>query len=414
MTGADLEPLSVEYAYDAFDSLIGRKVFLSGSSTASESQHFIYDRTQVVLALDDAGDVENRYLWGPAVDQLLAQEDGYGTVEWALSDHLGTPRDWVNSSGTVVDHAEYDSFGRRLDTATIDAAFEWTGRYRDPLTGLQYNNARWYNPDIQRWMSEDIIWDGANKYAYVGNEPTGWIDPDGLQRRRPGGQSSHPWAGPSGSSYGTHGGIGGFGNSGGVYGSYGAYGGAVSYGAHGGMFMGPGATGSSPVPGAISAIASLACEPYDLFLTGQEIVNDPWNLWSYAGIGPLPSLVGKVGKQIGRHGDEIADVLGESHGIIRDRGRRLGQKQGREFRTDQLEICEYDTNYPSHVRGWLKNERRRIGQGRASGPRTPPGYELAHGRTTPAREGFDYSNSRLQGIDLNRLEEEIRRQYRRP
>jgi hypothetical protein len=34
---------------------------------------------------------------------------------------------------------------------------------------------------------------------------------------------------------------------------------------------------------------------------------------------------------------------------------------------------------------------------------------LAHGRATPARVGFDYSNSRLQGIDLNRLEEFIRR-----
>jgi RHS repeat-associated protein len=80
-----------------------------------------------------------------------------------------------------VDHVEYNSFGKRIDTTVaVDAAFGWTGRYRDPLTGLQYNNARWYDPTIDRWLSEDIIWDGWNKYAYVGNMPTMYIDPSGL------------------------------------------------------------------------------------------------------------------------------------------------------------------------------------------------------------------------------------------
>ena len=48
-------------------------------------------------------------------------------------------RDWVDSSGTVVNHAGYDSIGNRLN-----AVFGWTGRYRDPLTGLQWNWHRWY------------------------------------------------------------------------------------------------------------------------------------------------------------------------------------------------------------------------------------------------------------------------------
>jgi hypothetical protein len=45
---------------------------------------------------------------------------------------------------------------------------------------------------------------------------------------------------------------------------------------------------------------------------------------------------------------------------------------------------------------------------------TPPGYVQAHGRETPAREGFDYTNSQLQGEDLNMLEERVRRRARRP
>ena len=111
---------------------------------------------------------------------------------WPLTDHLGTVRDWLNNSATNVDHVEYDSFGKRLDTPAIDAAFGWTGRYRDSLTGLQYNNARWYDPAIGRWLSEDFIWDGTNKYSYVGNMPTAYVDPSGLETTAPtaGGQQN--------------------------------------------------------------------------------------------------------------------------------------------------------------------------------------------------------------------------------
>lgn len=48
----------------------------------------------------DADDLSNRYLWGPVVDQLLADEqidwtnnEANGEVLWALTDHLGTVRD---------------------------------------------------------------------------------------------------------------------------------------------------------------------------------------------------------------------------------------------------------------------------------------------------------------------------------
>jgi RHS repeat-associated protein len=196
-TSAHAETSRVELSYDGNDKLIGRKVFLNGSVTPSEQQVFIYENGQIVLEFDKTGggaletaDLARRYLWGPTVDQLLADEDvnsltdaELNQVRWPLTDHLGTPRDWISSSGALLDHAEYDSFGRRMDTDAIDAAFEWTARYGDPLTGLQYNDGRWYNPAIQRWMSEDPIGfaggDG-NLGRYVGNSPTLFVDPSGL------------------------------------------------------------------------------------------------------------------------------------------------------------------------------------------------------------------------------------------
>ncbi len=181
----------VVYAYDAFDRLIGRQVFEGTSSTASVSQHFIYDGMQIVETLSDNGDVQNRYLWGPEVDQLLAQEDSSGNVLWALGDNLNTVRDYVSYNSTsdettVVDHAQYDAFGNRLNTASVEAAFGWTGRYRDSVTGLQYNTERWLDTTTGRWLSQDPIGfrgDISNLYRYVGNSTTNWIDPSGLIAR---------------------------------------------------------------------------------------------------------------------------------------------------------------------------------------------------------------------------------------
>jgi RHS repeat-associated protein len=116
-----------------------------------------------------------------------------------------------------------------------------------------------------------------------------------------------------------------------------------------------------------------------------------------------------------RYADDLLDTLDEFRRYgVRDVGSDLGQQQGRQFRTDQLELLEFDPNTPSHIRGWLADQRRRIEQGKRVEPLTPPGYELSHGRTTPAREGYDYSNSRLQEIGLNQLEESVRRSQGRP
>jgi RHS repeat-associated protein len=115
---------------------------------------------------------------------------------WYLTDHLGTVRDVAAYSGgvtTIANHIAFDSFGRRAsetDTALGDFDLGFTGKWLDRATGLQWNQNRWYNPSIQRWMSEDPIgFEGgdANLSRYVGNEATKYVDPSGLS----------PWKGIS-------------------------------------------------------------------------------------------------------------------------------------------------------------------------------------------------------------------------
>src|SRR5690606_6483857 len=94
---------------------------LSNSSDESAT-HFVYHNNDVLLEFaDDDGLVgpnpetlSQRYLHGPAVDQVLAQDDGAGNVLWHLDDHLRTTIGLVDNDGTLVQQLSYDSFGNLL------------------------------------------------------------------------------------------------------------------------------------------------------------------------------------------------------------------------------------------------------------------------------------------------------------
>jgi len=51
----------------------------------------------------------------------------------------------------------------------------------DEATGLYYFNARWYDPQMGRFTTEDPIRDGMNWFAYVNKNPLGFVDPSGLR-----------------------------------------------------------------------------------------------------------------------------------------------------------------------------------------------------------------------------------------
>jgi len=58
----------------------------------------------------------------------------------------------------------------------------YTGREGDPETGLYYYRARYYDPKVGRFISEDPIRfaGGVNFYSYVTNNPVALADPLGL------------------------------------------------------------------------------------------------------------------------------------------------------------------------------------------------------------------------------------------
>ncbi len=86
---------------------------------------------------------------------------------------------------------EYDSFGNMKHHGhKIKQPYAYTGREWDRETRLYYYNARYYDPQMGRFLEIDPIGFAGgdiNLYAYVGNNPVNLTDPLGLYTM-PGGE----------------------------------------------------------------------------------------------------------------------------------------------------------------------------------------------------------------------------------
>ena len=61
-----------------------------------------------------------------------------------------------------------------------DSSLSFSGEI-DATTGLYYFNARWYDAETGRFISEDPARDQSNWYIYVSNNPLKFIDPTGMR-----------------------------------------------------------------------------------------------------------------------------------------------------------------------------------------------------------------------------------------
>ncbi len=201
--GAGLTTKEVEYTYDVFGQRLIKSIDNNGNGTVDQTHKYINDGLRpergnagdhIVLAFDGNNTLTNRYLYGPLVDQILADEQvnliaGTSTVLWPLTDHLGSVRDLVSYNpaiGTTTNeqHIVYDAFGNVISTTTgVVHIFGFTAREIDVESDEQYNRGRYYDVWIAAWISIDPMGFAAgdpNLYRYVGNDSVNVTDPSGL------------------------------------------------------------------------------------------------------------------------------------------------------------------------------------------------------------------------------------------
>jgi RHS repeat-associated protein len=169
-----------KFTFDVEGRRIGKNT-LSGGQTWT-----LYDRGNPYADFNSSGTLTYRYLYGNGLDSLLARFDGTNTV-WYLTDKLGSVRQMVGSTGTVLDQLTYDSFGNLLAESSPSNGdrFKFTGREYDSEIRQYYYRARPYASTIGRFVSQDLLGftpGDTNLYRYVQNKPTGAKDPSGLWR----------------------------------------------------------------------------------------------------------------------------------------------------------------------------------------------------------------------------------------
>jgi len=85
----------------------------------------------------------------------LAQYNG-SAWNYYLPDRLGSVRQVVDPTGTVLLAQSFDPFGNVLQqTGSGQSAFGYTGEQTDP-TGLVFLRARYYNPAVGRFLTAEI------------------------------------------------------------------------------------------------------------------------------------------------------------------------------------------------------------------------------------------------------------------
>ncbi len=98
----------------------------------------------------------------------------------------------TDAAGTVTESYTYDEYGRPLSSSFVGNRYFFTGREYDKETGLYYYRARYYDPAMGRFLTQDPIGyaGGMNLYGYCGNNPVNFVDPWGLYEVGPGGMGN--------------------------------------------------------------------------------------------------------------------------------------------------------------------------------------------------------------------------------
>ena len=158
---------------------------LLSETTGDETIRYYYDSDETIIEIGyQKGSEEEKY--------YFFARNGFGDVI-AL---------YRSSDSALIGTYEYDAWGRIISVTEAQEGidtdgiltknpFRYRGYYYDAETGFYYLNARYYDPEIRRFISADdqiagigesVI--GYNLFAYCNNNPVGYADYDGHMSSR--------------------------------------------------------------------------------------------------------------------------------------------------------------------------------------------------------------------------------------
>ncbi|MGF6366592.1 RHS repeat-associated protein [Aequitasia blattaphilus] len=128
------------------------------------------------------GEEHTSFTWDFQVVSGRKKEESF----FYFQDDLGSPIHLLSSNGQE-DVYQYDEFGNQMmnQESRMPQPFTYTGYQKDLIAGTYYAQAREYQPQVGRFISEDVIKGNGvypvtmNHYAYCWNRPMDLVDRDG-------------------------------------------------------------------------------------------------------------------------------------------------------------------------------------------------------------------------------------------
>ena len=173
---ADCSSLTASFKYDA----LGRRI---EKTINGKTIQYLYDGLDITQEIEN-GTVTVNYVRTLNIDEPLARIKSDGTIRYYQADALGSIIALTDENGVIKTQYSYDPFGNvSISGEVSDNPFQFAGRENDN-TGLLFERNRYDSLELNRYISPDPIGlagGDINFYVRVGNSPTNWIDPEGLQ-----------------------------------------------------------------------------------------------------------------------------------------------------------------------------------------------------------------------------------------
>ena len=158
------------YRYDA----LGRRLEADEDGTV---RRFVYSGWNLRNEFDGANTLRATYVAGLFPDSVYEIVRD-GARFYPLFDGVGSVTILTDAAGASVGRVRYSAFGVPQSTGVTENAVSFTGHQFDATTGLVYARARYYDPTLGRFLSQDPE-PAINPYSYAFNAPLEFTDPTG-------------------------------------------------------------------------------------------------------------------------------------------------------------------------------------------------------------------------------------------